>query len=464
MLSIGSMVGAGVVLALITYVGMAARSRVRSFDDFSTAGRSLGATYVAGTIIGTIVGGAATVGAAQLAYQYGLAGWWFSLGSCFALAFLGLFLSGPMRRAGVKTIPEYLMSVYGGSVGVSSWLFTSIGLLLNVIAQVLSATSLLMTMFGTRPQVAAIITFLAVVFYVIYGGVWSAGSVGSMKTALLMGSMLVVGFATSVLTGGGSTLRQALPAFPYWSLFGRGLWVDLAAAFSLLVGVSSTQTYLQAVFSAKDERASRNGTLMAAAIAPVLGLPPVLVGMYMKTAHPGITPASALPLFITTYLSPVMSGAILATLFISVIGTAAGLSLGVGVMFGNDIFRKRFKKDATDGQVLVASRMAITLVVLVSLVIALFGLDSLILKWSFLSMGLRGSTVFFPLVAAVFVRARTSRRAGAMAVWLAPALSLLWGVLNPKGMDPLYIGLATSVVTLVIGSLLNNRNGQEGAN
>jgi SSS family solute:Na+ symporter len=123
-------------------------------------------------------------------------------------------------------------------------------------------------------------------------------------------------------------------------------------------------------------------------------------------------------------------------------------------MFAQDIYRNRIKKAATDAQVLAASRIAIFVVAVLALVISLAGMESLILKWSFLSMGLRGSTVFFPLMGAVFLPRCIERRAGVLAVALAPLCSLVWGVLNPSGLDPLYIGLTTSVLVLGAGRVL----------
>ncbi len=451
-MSVLEILGAAATILLIAAAGASARRRVKCFADFATAGSSLGPVQVAGTIIGTIVGGASTVGAAQLAFRYGLSGWWFSLGSCFALTFLGVVLAAPMRTSGLKTIPQFLERSYGPRVGPWAWLFTSVGLMLNIIGQMLAAMSLLATVFGLGPEMAMVLTALMVMVYVMFGGVFSAGSVGIIKTLLLTGSMLAVGVATSSLSGGLGSFGQALPRYPYFSLFGRGVWVDLAAAFSLMVGVSSTQTYIQAMFSARDVKSSRAGALLSAALAPLLGIPGVAVGMFMRINHPDINAVNALPLFVTTYMNPLLSGIILATLFISVIGTAAGLSLGVSVMFGQDIYKKRLRPMCSDRDILVASRLAIIAVSAVALLVALSGKESLILEWSFLSMGLRGSTVFFPLIGAVFFPKYVSKRAGILAVGVAPACAIAWGTVNPAGLDPLYIGLATSIIIVAVGS------------
>ena len=52
-------------------------------------GGKIGFGVVAGLIMGTLVGGSSTVGTAQLAYNYGMSAWWFTLGggiACLVLA------------------------------------------------------------------------------------------------------------------------------------------------------------------------------------------------------------------------------------------------------------------------------------------------------------------------------------------------------------------------------------------
>lgn len=72
--------GAVVVLALITAVGLYSGRQVKSAEDFAIGGRKAGTGIVAGSIIGTLVGGASTIGTAQLAFTNGFSAWWFTLG------------------------------------------------------------------------------------------------------------------------------------------------------------------------------------------------------------------------------------------------------------------------------------------------------------------------------------------------------------------------------------------------
>ena len=61
-----------ITLVLTILPGIYAGRKVKSADDYALVGRSAGIGMVAGSIIGTIVGGAATIGTAQLGFQLGL--------------------------------------------------------------------------------------------------------------------------------------------------------------------------------------------------------------------------------------------------------------------------------------------------------------------------------------------------------------------------------------------------------
>ena len=81
-----------VVLALSFVPGWYLGRKVKSADDYSLGGRAAGIPLVTGAILGTIIGGAATLGTAQLAFSFGLCAWWFTLGSGHSFAYYGTFL------------------------------------------------------------------------------------------------------------------------------------------------------------------------------------------------------------------------------------------------------------------------------------------------------------------------------------------------------------------------------------
>ena len=440
--------------ALVLGVGVYAGTRIKSAADFSTGGGKAGTSLVAGTIMGTLVGGSSTVGTAELAFKFGASAWWFTLGGGIGCLLLGLFLARPLRESGKETIPQFLVTTYGPKSGPITTIFSSIGIFLSIVAQILAAIALLSSMFQLSPILGASIAIVLVICYVFFGGLTGAGMTGIAKLILLYGSLIVIGVLAYIKVGGIGGLTHGLPAFPYFSLFGRGFSIDFAAGFSLLVGVISTQTYIQAMFAGKDVVTARRGAIVSAILIPPTGIAGMLVGMYMKMNFPKMNAAEALPTFVMNYLPPWFGGIVLGTLLVAVIGTGAGLTLGISTMLTKDIYKQIFSPQASDQKLMYVSKGLIVVVAALTLLFVTGNLKSMILQWGFLSMGLRGATIFFPLLGAVFFKRFVSPTAGVIALVAGPAANLIWKLSVPKGMDPLYAGLLTSLVCLVIGSVI----------
>ena len=454
LLSAGHIGGILATLALVSAVGLYAGSKVKSAADFSTGGRSVSAPVVAGTIMGTLVGGASTIGTAQLAFQYGFAAWWFTLGAGIACAILGIGMVRPMWESKVETLPQYLVKTYGTAMGPISSIFTSIGMFFSMIAQVLSFCALVTTIFPMDPILAAIFGILLVLAYVLFGGVWGTGLTGIVKLLLLYVAMLSCGGVAYGLAGGVTGLSNSFPPYPWFSLFGRGFSQDAAAGFSLIVGVLSTQIYFQALLSARSTREARKSAFVSALLIPPIGIGGILVGLFMRANFPQTVSSEVLPLFVLKFLPPVLAGVVLATLLISVVGTWAGVTLGISTMLTKDLYQRFLRPQASSQEALLLQRSVIVGLCLAALVFVSGNAGSLILSWSFMAMGLRGCTVLFPLLGAMFFPDRVTPQAGVAAALLGPLVNVAWKFLFPSGLDPLYPGLLVSLLVLAGVSLL----------
>lgn len=441
-------------LVLVSAVGLYAGSKVKSAADFSSGGRKASASIVAGIIMGTLVGGASTIGTAQLAFQFGFAAWWFTLGAGIACAILGLGMIRTLWLSSVETVPQFLVKTYGDSIGPISSIFTSIGMFFSLMAQVLSFCALVVSLYPIDPVWAAAIGILLVLAYVLFGGIWGTGLTGIAKLILLYVAMLSCGAVALYLLGGVGSLTAKFPAYPWFSLFGRGFAKDLAAGVSLVVGVLSTQIYFQAVLSAKSLGAARRGALLSGFLIPPVGIGGILVGLFMRANYPGTPSSEVLPVFVMTFLPPVFAGVVLATLLISVVGTWAGLTLGISTLVTQDLYRRFLRPDADSRHTLRVQRGIIVAICLIALFFVGGNAGSLILSWSFMAMGLRGCTVLFPLFGAMFLRRWVTPGAGIAAALLGPLTNFLWKMMYPAGLDPLYPGLLVSLLALTLGSLL----------
>jgi len=329
-----------ITLLLIVSVAWGKSSKALNNNDFSLSGRKANSWRVSGAITGTLVGGASTVGTAQLAYLYGLSAWWFTLGAGLACLFLGLFLAVPLRQSNVVTIPQFISRYYGERARVVASFYLAIGMFIQIIAQLLACGAILAVLFDLPLWGSASISALLVILFTLGGGMKSAGNIGLVKMALIYLTMIVSGWYAYESSGGWSVLKESFPAFPWFSLFGYGTKEGLSDLASMLVGVLSTQTYLQAIFSANNEASARRGALLSAAIIPPLGILGVFVGLYMRQINPDLESALVLPIFIMQSFHEAFAGVAFATLLIAAVGTASGLALGVSTTLKIDLLAK----------------------------------------------------------------------------------------------------------------------------
>jgi solute:Na+ symporter, SSS family len=318
---------------------------------------------------------------------------------------------------------------------------------IHVVAQLLAAAAILSALFGLSLITAALLAAILVALAVVAGGMHSAGPFGLAKLALLYLIMLVAGWLALRQSGGVAALLDTFPAYPWFSLFGYGVGAGLNDLLSMLVGVLSTQTYLQAIFAARDRRAARGGALLSAVLIPPLGLLGIAVGLHMRQIAPEMASVQALPVFIQSYFSPALAGLAFAALLIAAVGTAAGLTLGVVTTLSSDILARWLRRVPT----ISSLRWLALAILLLALLLTTANLGSAIMSWSFLSMGLRGATLALPLLAAVYLGVKTPRRAGALAIILAP-LAVLWtGITGWPDWPPLYPGLVVAATIMLTG-------------
>lgn len=443
-------------LVFALYLGMQAGKSVKSAEDYSLGGRSAGVNMVAGTLLGTIVGGAATVGTSQMAFKLGLSAWWFTLGCGIALVIMGLFYASKLRESSLSTIPEYLVLNYGGMAGGITSIASSMGLFFSVVASMLTSMQLIMLLFKVSAFVSVAIIIVSVLGLVYFGGISGSGVSGLFKMALIFATIFFAGGQAYVQLGELSGIQSQFTEF-FWLSLGGMDWGDNIINFlCLIVGVVCTQTYVQAIFSASSTRTALMGTCVAGLITIPVGLPSVIVGMYMFKHHPDIIPITALPLYMVTYMPDWLGGLGITALLLSSIGSIGGIALGMSTMLSHDIYDK-FVTNHDPKHLLKINRLFMLAVILGAAFFSWVNMDSLVLYWNYLSMSLRGAGIFVPFTLAIFMPKRISPKIGVVAMLLGVAVSLTWKFIVPSSKSTLLPALAVSLIVCLIGLVVGKK-------
>jgi len=391
--------------------------------DFSLADRKASSLSVAAIIIGTLVGGASTIGTVQLAYKFGLAAWIFTLGSGIACLLLGLFFARPLRNAETATVSEYIGLSFGKGFRKYSSIFTSAGIFIHIIAQILASASILVVVFDMSLKEASIVSAVILGIFTLSGGIKSTAAMGKIKIVILYVVILSCFLITVFKSDGFAELSSQLPKNIKWfSLFSYGQKDAALDLLSMVIGVLATQTYLQAIFSARSVSEAKKGAFLSALLIPPIGLMGVFIGMYLKVSHSELESAStaALPYFIETYFPIAVSTIFMAFVFIIIVGTGSGLTLGVITNIYRDIIPAQNKSSQ-----LKRIRIIGVILLMLALMVVLLELNNVILEWSYLSMGIRGSAIFLPLFLCIFFKRITGNKKVRILLYAIPVAYLI---------------------------------------
>lgn len=449
-LNILHVLGMSLTLIFISIVSFRSGKKIKNANDFSTGDKNLGSILVAGIIMGTLVGGSSTIATAQLAFEYGFTAIWFNLGAGLGCMVLSLVFIKKFRNSQAVTIQEIIEKEYGQLAGTFSSVFCSIGIFLSVVAQLFSSIALLNGVLPITPLVSALISVFLMASYIIFGGIKGAGIVGIIKTSFIYISLIICTIIILKMVGGIAPLKETLPNRQYFNLFARGLGTDGGAALSLILGVLCTQTYVQSVISSKDYRSAVAGGIISAVLIPPIGLGGVFIGMYMKIQFPTMDSSLVFPRFILNVMPDFIGGIILATLLIVTIGSGAGLTLGISSIFSNNIVKKLYP-NLTEKRQLFITRGIIFTILFIALIFTFGNMKTLILQWSFMSMGLRAAVLFFPMCSALFMPKKIEPKFIVASIFLGPLFVLLGKITFKFSFDPLFLGLFVSFIIILTG-------------
>ena len=438
-----------ITLAAILGLGVWSGRQVKGARDFEQGGGNAGSLLVAGAVLGTLVGGNSTVGTAQLAFTSGFSALWFAIGASAGCLVLGFVFCGPLRDSGCATIQQIIRREFGQRAGVVTAVLSCVGMVINIVAQLLAANALFGTLFGLEGFGASLLSAGVVFCYGFFGGVKGAGLLGVVKMCLLYAAVLCGGILALGLAGQAGGLTAGLPTETYRNLMARGPAVDVGAALSVALGVLSTKTYVQALLSGKTTAAARRGIFLSAALIPPVGVFSTVIGLFMRKSWPELSAAQAFPAFVLQYLPPAVAGVVLAALLIAVVGTTSGTALGLSHVLTSDLYR-RVRPEADDKTILRVSRGLFAAALALGLALTTGAFQSAILSWGFLSMGLRAAVLFAPLCVALFLPGRVRPGAPVAGGILAVAAMLL-GKAAQVPFDTLFLGMGVSVLCLLLG-------------
>lgn len=469
--------------------GLWMRRFVRGVEDFAIAGREMNVNLGIASLAATELGLVTIMYTAQLGYEKGFAGATIGVVICLCIWLIGRtgFVIGPLRDAGVMTIPELFQKRFGSRVRWLAGLFVVLGGLLNMGIFLRLGGEFLVYATGLPPGwLEWVMTGLLglVLLYTALGGMLSVlvtdylqflvMGIGIVATSILVithigwGNLLAgmqdVWAASSSAPAGGAPTMTGHPFNPlHGSSFGWGylLWM-----FAFQIAVATTwQTQISRVLSAKNADTARRMYRRTAFyfvgrfLLPGLWGAAACVWFAQNGGLPeGLTSLTAMPHYLSMILPVGLIGLVVAAMLAAEMSTDSGYMLTWATVIYNDLITPCLKRPLAPRNRL---RLTRGLVIAIAVFLLFYGLWYELPgnAWDYLAVtgNIYLASVFTLLVAGLYWPRASATGAGAALVLgaLGPLAFLVLGrtySIAPEVAGASSFGLAFA--GMVVGSLL----------
>ena len=371
-----------VYLAAMLGIGFVAWARTKDLEDYILGGRSLGARVAALSAGASDMSGWLLMGLPGFAYAAGFGSVWIAAG-LLAGTWLNWLIVAPRLRketakTGALTIPEFFATRFPASaptIRLISALFILIFFTIYTCSGMVAGGKLFNTVFGIPYTWAVLSGGAAVMAYTFLGGFLAVSWTDAVQASLMFAALVFVPAAVFFMPGQGA--ETALPQGffnPFTSSAGAPL--TLVTVVSLIAWGAGYfgQPHILARFMAiesEDEvsRARRIAVTWSAVTLAGAIASGIAGALYLG---PGLADSEKVfMVLVHRIMPPVVAGVCLSAVLAAIMSTADSQLLVSASVFTEDFYRVFFRRQAGQGELVAAGRVAVIMIALAACLLAL---------------------------------------------------------------------------------------------
>ncbi|RST74124.1 sodium:solute symporter family protein [Siminovitchia acidinfaciens] len=450
----------GIYFAFMFGMGIYYMLKVKTYNDYLIGGWNMGFWSITGTSISTWTGAAVFVGWLGMGFSVGVSGYIkFALPGVLFSILLVYFFAAPLRRQKLYTLADLFGERFGGKGGIlPSFISSLIIAVPGTALQLIAMSTVFNIAFGMGYGSSVFLSFVLILGFTVLGGLPATIVTDAIQSIVLFIGVLILFVASLFYAGGlGGIIASTPPEFisptgPF------GLTEVLLFALSVGPFYIISQTTWQRIFAAKSEEVAKKAGITGFLIAGVIAILPFSIGIAARQ----FVPADFNPDFLFSYvtselLHPAIGGIVIVGLIAALVTSADSFILSGASNLTQDVYSRILNPNASDKNLLNASRIAVVIVSLLGLIIA-FNLPSIVVLWQW-AIRLAAATMLFPFLAVMFWKGVTKKGM----IWsmvITGLVSLSWPFLGIN-IDQTFIGLAVSLLSLIIISLATKHDKTE---
>ena len=380
-------------MGLVAYVSYRmTRGKVDSADDYFLAGRGLTGVFIAGSLLLTNLSAEQLIGLNGQSFAGNMSAMAWEVTAGIAAIIMALFLLPRFLGIGISTIPEFLSQRYDEDVRRLTVLLFLLGYMCVTIPSMLYSGGLAVLQLFDVPALLGIsfeqslwlvVWFIGIIgaIYAIFGGLRAVAvsdtlnGIGLIIIGFLVPILGFIALGDGNLVDGMKTIATTNPeklnaiggsndSVPFLSIF-------TGMIFANLFYWALNQYVIQRALGAKNLAEGQKGVLFTGYLKLLVPIFMLLPGIIAYHLYDNVEKADlAYPSLIADLLPTWLMGFFLAVLLGAVFSSFNSLLNSIATLFVLDIYKPKFKPNATDQDLIRVSKWFGTFVALVSFFVA----------------------------------------------------------------------------------------------
>ncbi len=435
---------AGFMMLTLGITYWAAR-RTSTTDDFYAAGRSVTAGQNGFALAGDYMSAASFLGIAGLVSTSGFDGLIYSTGWLVGWPVVLFLIAEPLRNLGRYTFADVVAARLDPvPVRIAAACGTLATIAFYLVAQMVGAGGLVHLLFGIPYEGAVVIVGIAMMAYVLFGGMLATTWVQIVKAVLLLGGAATLALLVLARFDFDPRVLFAAAAAKYGAgVLAPGKLVSnpldaISLGLALMFGTAGLPHILMRFYTVPDARSARRSVFIATGLIGLFYLMTFVLGfgamvLVGPTAIKAVDAGGnmAAPMLAELLGGRPFLGFIAAVAFATILAVVAGLALSGAAAISHDLWASVIRKgQPKPGEELRVARFATIGLALVAMVLGIAFKGQNVAFMVGLAFAIAASANFPALVLSVFWR-RTSTAGAASSMVVGTLSTLTLIVLSP---------------------------------
>jgi solute:Na+ symporter, SSS family len=446
-----------IIIYLLITIGISiyAHSRIKSANDFISAGRSLPA-YINSAAFFALWFGSETIFGASSEFVNGgfRAVIEDPFGGVLCLMLVGLIFAKKLYNLNIITIGDIFHERMGREIEVMASIMMIVSFFGYAAAQIVALGLLFSTVFPISLEVGIIVSSLIVVFYIFWGGMLAVTLNDFVQSLFIIIGLLAIAFAVTKMAGGRQVIIDNIPDEHFMFLPEKdpvsivnwfGAWMVLG------LGSIVSQDVFQRVNSSKSAEVAQRSTIYGALLYGFFALMPLYIISAVRIIKPEVLGDDlqlALPSLVLETMPVGIQVLFFGSLISAILSTCSGALLAPATLLSENILTTL----DDEPKLLDKTKLAILIIGAISTALAFSSQNIFDLVGESSVFGL--VSIFVPFCAILFTKFN-SKVGTILSMVAGPIVWIYCSFVIDTVINPLIFGTLASLAGLLAGIMID---------